>query len=229
MIFLSATLDEEDIYDLGLEGRRVLLLDSGTPIPKEARPVVYDPVGSMSFANRDRTLPHLVDKLAQLLHRHKGRKGLVHTTYELASKLRDTEFGKSSRVKFHSPESRGLAYYQWTRASDDSVLVGCAMHEGLDLADDLCRWQVATKINYPSMADPAIRAKAMSRPRWYQWEAAKHIQQLVGRNSRHAGDYGLTYILDSDFGRLYSRNRDLFSPSFHEQLTGATYDFDSGN
>ena len=220
MVFLTATFDQEDLYDLGLEGRRVKFLDAESPIPAANRPVVYDPVGSLGYGHRRSTLPKLEAYLTRLLQDQPG-KGLVHCTYELAAQLRAGPLGSHPRLRWHTPETRNVVYAGWRRAESDAVLVGCAMSEGLDLADDACRWQVVTKINFLNLTDPAVAAKLKLRPRWYQWQAVKHLEQAVGRVSRHPGDYGITWVVDSDFGRLWRQAQELFTPSFKEALVWA--------
>jgi hypothetical protein len=219
LVFMSATFHEEDLYDLGLEGRRVAVIECESPIPATDRPVVYDPVGSLSHDNQAATLPALVAKLNELLAKHDSERGVIHATYDLARTLRTTELANHPRLVWHGQSNRDRVYRDWlNNGQPDSVLVACGMSEGIDLAGDLARWQVVTKMMYPNKSDPAVAAKLALRPAWYNWVAARDVQQTVGRSSRGPGDFSVNYIVDSAFGSLYSNNREMFSPSFREAL-----------
>lgn len=222
LVFMSATFHQEDLYDLGLETRRVRIIDCGSPIPAECRPVVYRPVGSLGRASRGTSVPALAGELAQLLDQHATTRGVIHATYDLASQLRATELGRHPRLAWHGPTNAGRVYGDWLQRGavngDASVLVASGMTEGLDLHGDRARWQAVCKIQYPNLGDPAVLAKFRQRPEWFAWMAARDVQQAVGRVSRGPTDYGVSYVLDSDFAMLYNRHEAMFSPSFREAL-----------
>lgn len=223
LVFMSGTFHAEDLWDLGLEGRRVKVLDCGSPISPDDRPVVYEPVGSLAASAEDRNLPALAGRVRDLLERHPTERGVVHTTYALAAKLRPL-LADEPRLRWHSPSTRESVYADWRAEGgaggfDAPVLVACGMAEGIDLPGALCRWQAVTKLMFPDLSDPAVAAKAAARPAWYAWAAARDLQQAVGRSSRGPGDYSVTYILDSAFAGLYSRHRDMFPvASFQDAL-----------
>lgn len=216
LVLMSATISAEDIYDLGLDTRRVCYLDPPSAIPAEVRPIKYDGVADMSYKYQRESLPVLVEYLRELLARHPER-GVIHTTYALARQLRQAGL-LHDRLVYHGPDNALSTYRRWLSSSaPGAVLVACGMEQGIDLKYDRARWQVATKIAYPSLTDPAVAAKLRHRPQWYYWQAARHLQQLVGRVCRGPDDYGITYIADQQFERLY-KNKSLWFPWFSEAL-----------
>jgi Rad3-related DNA helicase len=218
LLFMSATFHAEDLYDLGLAGRRIEVVDCDNPIPADRRRVVYDPVGNLSYAAQDRTLDALVQRIQTLAGRHATERGVVHTTYDLARKLR-ARLGADPRFWWHSADNARRVYREWREAPGAPVLVACGMAEGIDLPGDLCRWQVVTKVPYPSLADAAVLAKAQSRPQWFRWHAARDIQQAVGRSTRGADDWSVTYVVDSAFWPLFMDHPDLWPPGFRESVS----------
>lgn len=217
LVLMSATFSEEDLWDLGLETRRVAVLEVGSPIPVEQRPVLYTPVGSLAFASQEETLPSLVGFLETKLNQF-PTKGIIHVTYAMAEKLR-ARF-KHDRVVYHTKLNKEAVYQSWLRSPPHlgQVLVGAGMTEGLDLKGDLARWQVITKVNFPSLADIAVFTKMQYRPRAYTWTAIREVIQATGRVCRDPTDSGVTYIVDSSFGRLYNQNCDMFPKYFKEAL-----------
>lgn len=222
LVLMSATLHEEDLYDLGLDQRRVAYIDCESPIPADCRPVVYDPVGSMAFSAQAATFPALVARLRALLARHPGQRGVIHATYSVAARLREA-LDSEPRLLWHDAATAASTYRRWLASSaPDSVLVASGMSEGIDLVGDRARWQVITQIGYPSKADPAILAKLAVRPAWYAWSAARDVQQAAGRVCRGPDDFGVTYILPTEWPALYTNNTGMFVPSFTESLCTAT-------
>ena len=65
----------------------------------------------------------------------------------------------------------------------------------------------------PGRADK-YRPRSLSRFR----QAAQALVQAVGRIVRGPEDWGLTYILDEQFGKLYGRCPQMFPGWFHEGL-----------
>ena len=96
--------------------------------------------------------------------------------------------------------------------------MACGLTEGLDVKDELGRWQIILKLPFLNLSDVAVAAKLQLRPKWYQWQCVKDIEQAVGRICRTPTDYGETIIIDSAFGNLFRNSGDLFSASFKEAL-----------
>jgi Rad3-related DNA helicase len=83
------------------------------------------------------------------------------------------------------------------------------MTEGLDLRDDLSRFQVIVKVPYPPFKDPYVTARRQLDKRWYPWQTAMRLIQATGRSVRSETDFAETYIVDSDFGKFRRINRNL--------------------
>jgi ATP-dependent DNA helicase DinG len=219
LVLMSGTVNRIDIEDLGLQNRRVLYVEAKSPIDPARRPVVIQPVTSVSY----KTLTQDVDRLAAhirdvLLPHHLGEKGVVHVTYGMA-KLLHKYFGSDPRFIFHEAGPDKKEKYEMFRrapASSGKVLVACGMYEGIDLPEDLGRWQVVAKVPWKSLASPAIKHKADLKPEWYAWQAAKDLIQACGRICRTEKDYGVTYILDDSVKRLLFQYEDLIPNWFKE-------------
>lgn len=216
VILMSATINQRDIRSLGLDRRRVCYLHCDSPIPAASRPVQYAPVVKMHRWNKEDGNVRMADAIFRLSQKHAHEKGLIHATYEQAEELArsirtmddPTRPGRplSERFIFHTPTSKAKAYQQFREASPESgtILVGSGMYEGLDLPDDLGRWQALAKIPWQSLEDPAIKHMAEVDPSWYTWETFKLLIQACGRICRTPTDYGITYILDGSFEKLYT-------------------------
>jgi Rad3-related DNA helicase len=82
------------------------------------------------------------------------------------------------------------------------------MAEGLDLKDDLSRFQIICKVPYPYL-DHYTKSRITLDPAWYQWRTALTLVQATGRSVRSKTDYAVTYVLDADFERFIARNKSV--------------------
>lgn len=216
IVLLSGTLSDHELHDLRLKGRRVVRLESGSAIPAERRPILREFVGSASFHSQTEYLHSIVEWLRDSAP---AGKGLVHMPYGWARKLEELlpqEFSRA--VWFHDAAGKSEALREWRVAEGEPILIGSGLEEGVDLRGPSFSWQAISKITWPSMEDPCIKALANSRPGWYNWAAVRHCVQASGRVSRAPDDFGATLILDSQFDRLLAESRHLFPKSFLDAL-----------
>ena len=96
------------------------------------------------------------------------------------------------------------------------------MYEGIDLPEDLGRWQIIVRTPWKSLADPAIRHKAGLDPEWFHWESLKDLIQACGRICRTPTDFGATYILDAAAQRLIDGAPGLIPHWFRDALDAGT-------
>lgn len=199
LVFLSATMNWQDLKELGLQRRRTHVIDLPSPIPADRRPVTLAPVGNMSYRFQDQTLPRMAAKLKELLDTRRG-KGLIHAPYSVAVKLK--ELLDHPRLITHDKEDKTEQYEAFRQAEGEPVLLASGLYEGIDLAGSDYTWQVVTKVPYPSLAEPVIAYRAETDADWYLWESLKVVLQACGRICRGADDYGETLLLDSSFDKL---------------------------
>ncbi len=216
---MSATIGAKDIEYLGLNRRRVYTIKCLSPILAERRPVKYEPVGSMSYAKQQDNLPRLAAKIRELLARHPNEKGVVHLTYSLAARLRPL-LSDEPRLIWHNKYDKQEQFRKFKagKPEDGGVLMASGLYEGIDLPHDDGRWQLIAKIPWPSLADPLINYLAEQDEEYYYWETLKLVLQACGRICRRLDDYGVTYISDSSFRRLYTGARKLMPSYFLDSL-----------
>ena len=88
------------------------------------------------------------------------------------------------------------------------------MMEGVDLADDASRFQILCKVPFPYLGDLVIKKRMEKNKMWYPYTTAKSVIQALGRSIRNDKDYAISYILDADWDRFYSRNFYMFPQEF---------------
>jgi Rad3-related DNA helicase len=217
IVLMSATIGPKDVEELRLNNLRVTYLKCGSPIPPANRPIAYEPVANMAFNYRKASVPLLAAKLKELLARFPS-KGLVHVPYDVATQLQ--AHLDDPRLIWHTKSDKARKFAEFTQ-SDDGVLMASGMYEGIDLPYDAARWQVIAVVPYPPLNVEWIKQRAAEDPTWYAWQTVKSLVQASGRVVRAADDFGETFLVDMQFGRLLQRHRSLFPTYFLEALRGA--------
>lgn len=219
LILMSGTIDAIDVKELGIQNRRICYLDCKSPIPPPHRPIVPVNLTSVNRSNIVESCQEIADYInTVLLPRHEGEKGVIHVTYQMANLL--SAHLTHPRYMLHDRTNKTSIYqeYRDSPASEGRVLVASGMYEGIDLPEDLGRWQVIAKAPWKSLGDPAIAYKAKHDEDWYQWQTLKDVIQASGRICRTPDDYGVTYLLDSSITNLLHTAERLVPEWFREAI-----------
>jgi len=214
VLMMSATIvDTHRFGELcGITGKFASLV-LPCPFPIENRPIVYSGVGKMSAREIDSSLPKLAAAVKEILKSHKGEKGIIHThTYKIAWYLKRVLSDR--RIIIHNSENRIDMLQKHIKSKKDTVLISPSMTEGVDLKDDLSRFQIVCKIPFPYLGDQLTRKKMNKWKWWYDFQTAKTVIQSSGRSVRSETDTAVTYILDASWERFFENNRSMFGPEF---------------
>ena len=221
VLFMSATILDGDAFCelLGLPKKDSSFLSLPSPFPSENRPVIAAGIGKMSAKHIDYTLPKIAKAVESILEEHKGDKGIIHChSYKIANFLKNNVKNGRNRLIFHNSEDRESALQKHINSSKDSVLVSPSMTEGVDLKDDISRFQIICKVPYPYLGDKLVRKKMNRWKWWYPLQTTKTIIQSFGRSIRSKDDFATTYILDEDWFRFFKTNTNFFPRDFREAI-----------
>ena len=214
-LMMSATIINQSTFaeSLGISPDQCVSITKESPFPVENRPIMVFPIGNMSSDHIDATLPKMAQAVKEILKEHKGDKGIIHChSFRVANYLRKNV--RDKRLIFHDSSDREEALQKHLTSKEPTVLVSPSMAEGIDLRDDLARFQVLLKVPYPSLGDKLVKKRMHRWTWWYPMQTIKTIVQSVGRGVRSETDHAVTYILDADWNRFYDRHKDLFPNAF---------------
>jgi Rad3-related DNA helicase len=215
VLLMSATIVNKDIFSksIGIETKDVSYLSIPSPFPVENRPIHFLPVGSMSKSMIDSTLPKMSEVVKMLLEKHPQEKGIIHcTNFKVAKYIKESI--NSSRLVLHDSSNREEMLKFHVDSKDPTVLVSPSMMEGVDLYDDLSRFQIICKVPFPYLGDLVVKKRMEKNKFWYPYMTAKSIIQSLGRSIRNESDHAVSYILDSDWEKFFRMNQMLFDKTF---------------
>ena len=207
IVLMSATIISKEKFCqlLGIKPEQAGYIKLDSPFPLENRPVAFSGVGKMNASNINNTLPKMAQAVQMILDAHPGEKGIIHAhSYKVANFIMNNV--RSSRLLTHDSSNRDDVLQQHMSSKEATVLVSPSMQEGVDLRDDLSRFQVLCKVPFPYLGDKLIKKRMYKWKWWYDYETTKTIVQSVGRSVRNEADFAVTYILDEDWHRFASKN-----------------------
>lgn len=209
-IMMSATIInvKELASSLGIKEDEMVFIDVPSTFPKENRPILRNYIGTLSKDNIDILMPKAIQAIEKILEDHKDEKGIIHAhSYKNADKIYEalkSRFG--SRILYPKNSSKQAeAMQDHAMSKKSTVLLSPSMTEGVDLKDDLSRFQIIFKVPYPNMGDKVVKARMKARPEWYGYKALLTLIQAYGRSVRSESDYAVTYVLDGAFESLIGR------------------------
>jgi len=216
VLMMSATILDPDTFadSLGIDKSRMKFIRIPSTFPAENRKIVFRPCGSMARRSIEDTLPKMVDAVRGILETHRGERGMIHVhSYRISDYI--IKHVNDPRILFHGSQDRERVLAEFLAdPSDDSVMVSPSMTDGLSLDDDLARFQIICKMPFPYLGDPQVFAKKNMSVAWYDLETAKRLVQAFGRAVRSCDDHAVTYVLDEDFDRFFSRTKARMFPRY---------------
>ncbi len=212
VVMLSATILDPATYlrSLGLEPDEAEVIQVASDFPPENRPIYLRPVAKLTRHQLEQGLPKLVRAIEEIMEAHPYDKGLIHAhSYKIASAIaRGLPKALQARLVTHDgSDGRDAALEAHIRSPEPTVLLTPSMTEGIDLYDELSRWQVICKIPYPYLGDAQIARRRELDPAWYDWRTCLTVVQAYGRSVRSKDDYAVTYLLDADFPAFLKRQQ----------------------
>lgn len=226
VLMLSATFPHNFCEILGLEEDEVSRVTIPSTFVVENRPAVF--LGNAPSINWRTTFNDhhfCIKAIRTILDRHPEDKGIIHSAnYKLFGQLRTIFKGNKRFVWVDRDLDKDEVIEYHAKSKIPTILVSPSMMEGVDLKDDLARFQVLLKVPYASLDDYTKKMMEIFDG-FYENETITKITQAYGRAVRSSDDFATFYILDGAFNRLLKRNRKLFSPYFLEALSVAKANF----
>jgi ATP-dependent DNA helicase DinG len=224
-LMMSATILDSDTFcrGIGLEPHDVNVIRVGSDFPLQNRPIYPLDVAYLNYdaLHKDAVKQIIAGAIDRIMTEHKDHKGIIHTTsYEQLNFIKEN-ISKDNRHRLleTDPETqRDEIIAEHINATRPTVLISPSLHLGLDLKDDLSRFQVITKVPYPSLGDRWINEKRKIDGQWYIWQTALRLVQAYGRSVRSKEDYAVTYVLDSGFENFAKKNKNILPDWFTQAI-----------
>lgn len=201
MVFMmSGTILDKNLFCQinGLDSSKSVYYSIESPFLPKNRPIIYMPLGKMSYAQKEETFKIYVTYIKKILEKYKNKKGIIHTnSFELANWIKDSI--KDPRLVYHDSSNKDEVLKEHMDNENPTVIVSPSMNVGVSFDNDYARFQIVAKVPYPSLASQKNKVRMKNNPDWYAWKTCADLIQTFGRIIRSHLDYGDTIILDGSF------------------------------
>ena len=232
LVLMSATVGNVQYFikHLGLSDVEVIRMDSSFDFSKS--PIIaVQPLLSMSHYNIDNNLPQLAKYVDYIANAHSNQNGIIHTSNKRIAAYLLANCNCSKRMLSYSNSHEKQQILKMLNADTNYIVVAYSMEEGVDLKDDLCRFQIIAKLSWAYIGDLIVKRKMEVYPEWYTMTTLNTTLQSIGRGNRHANDYCITYITDTSFVKIANacdevtqkRFVDMFYDQIDEQFVNDTF------
>ena len=208
-----------DCLGIKEEDYKFITVDSQFPVKN--RLIHYKPSGSMSYKNKRETMPIMLHDIEKICEEHDNDRGIIHSqSFDLTEfVINGSSYDLKKRLFFQKNYSNKEMMLAAHAASKNGIIIAPAMSEGLDLKDELSRFQIILKVPYPSFIEnPQLEMRMKISNDYYMFLTALKIVQSYGRSIRSETDYASTYILDEDFKSFFARSKSILPKWFKEAI-----------
>jgi len=189
---------------MGLDDDEYSYLELPCPFKAENRPIIYVKFGKMSYYDKKETFKIAIPVIKKILEKNKDHKGIIHSgNYQFSDWIRRNI--KDDRLLIHDSSTREKSLVHHIESEFETVLVSPSMMNGIDLKDDLSRFQIIIKVPFPNLQSSKVKRRLETKPEWYNWKTLIEMMQSYGRSVRNEDDWAETYVLDSCFDQVIQK------------------------
>ena len=196
VILMSATIIDPVNFCKTLGIDKFKYVEAESSFDSKNAPIYCNTKVKLNYHNLKRSLPKIIKQIKSICEHHKNDKGIIHThnntiTAFLLKQLTEDRF------LIREPGVRNEEILEQHLVSDKpTVLISPSMSHGVDLKDDLARFQIIIKAPYLPTKDKRIERLMKDDFNWYSNKMLCSVIQSCGRGVRSKKDYCTTYILD---------------------------------
>lgn len=218
ILLMSATIVDHKSFakSLGITEYKYVEVDS--TFDSKKAPIHISSTNKLNRSNMQKVLPSMAAQISQICEAHKNEKGIIHThTLQITQFLQKSL--KSDRFLFRDVESKNENILsKHTRSPEPTVLVSPSMTFGVDLRDDLARFQIIVKGAFLPLSDVRVKRLFDEDKVWYTNKMLINLVQACGRGIRSKEDYCVTYILDGTLFDIIVQNKDKLPKYFIDRF-----------
>jgi Rad3-related DNA helicase len=225
-LFMSATIDKFSFCEnMGLAEKDIAFIDTPkSPFPIEHRKIDLLNIKRLSYGSTEEDELEVIKTINKIMDEHPEERGLILTSSvpRCQKIIRYLSPKNTRRIRIcHSYNKDGKTQDEIISehsADPTGVLLSSSLWEGVDLKDDLSRFQIIAKVPYPNYKEKRTKAKMDKFPLWYTAQTLTKLLQGFGRSIRSEDDWARTYVLDTAVNNVFFKAQRMIPRAYHDVL-----------
>lgn len=206
IVLLSATIINHKKFasTLGIEESEYDYIEAPSSFDASNAPIYIAKNNLINYKNIDALLPKISKQLIFLCNKHKNEKGIIHThTNKITNYIYSNIIDKRFTIRKDDITNEDILRIH--KYKPNSILISPSLGFGVDLKDDLARFQIIIKLPFLPINSKRVKLLLEKDKDWYLMKMFVNLIQSCGRGVRSEKDYCVTYIMDSTLINILTR------------------------
>lgn len=219
IVLMSATIIDHKHFakSLGIDDYEYVEVDSTFDPAKS--PIYISSKYKLNYKTLNNSLPGICEQIKIIIEHHKNEKGIIHThSNEITSFIKERLKGNSRLLCRDTNNTNEDILKIHSESIDPTILVSPSLVYGIDLKDNLARFQIIVKLPFLPLSSKRIKKLFQLDSNWYENKMLNAVVQAAGRATRNKDDFSSTYILDGNFINVVKRVKSKLPKYFIDRI-----------
>jgi ATP-dependent DNA helicase DinG len=218
ILLMSATIIDPQNFAKTLGIEKYKFIETKSPFNADKSPIYISSKYKLNYKSLQENLPKVANLIQQICDEHGDEKGVIHThTSYITEFLKNRLSGDRFQYRYEEINNEKLLQ-EHIIADYPSVLVSPSITHGIDLKDNLARFQIIVKLPYMPLGDERIKTLFEEDSNWYTNKMLSSLVQACGRGIRSQDDWCITYILDGGASSAIQRSKTKLPKFFVDRV-----------
>lgn len=219
VVLMSATIIDHRHFAQQLGIHEYSYVEAQSDFDPQKSPIFVSSQHKLNYKNLKVVLPKICNQINEIINHHKNEKGIIHTHTQEITNIIQEKLGANERFLFRDQFATNeeiISLHQ--QSQNPSILVSPSLMFGLDLKDDLARFQIIVKLPFLPLSSKRIKKLFEKDKAWYENKMLNAVVQACGRATRGKDDHSVTYILDGNFINIVKQTKNKLPKYFIERI-----------
>jgi len=218
VVLMSATIIDHKHFAKSLGIKDYEYVEVESTFDAEKSPIFISAKYRLNYKNLQHSLPGICEQIKLIATHHKNDKGIIHTHSNDITNFVKDKLGNSRYLYRETNTTNEDILKMHSNSTEPTVLVSPSLVYGIDLKDDLARFQIIIKLPFLPLASKRVKKLFELDSEWYENKMLNAVVQASGRGTRNKDDYCSTYVLDGNFINVVKRTKNKLPKHFIERI-----------
>ena len=219
ILLMSATIIDHKNFAKCLGIKDYEYIEAPSTFDPKKSPIYISSKHKLNYKTLKTALPLIADQVKLIVKHHKADKGIIHTHTQSICTFLKEHLHDDYRFLYRDQRDTNEKILEEHYTTDDpTVLVSPSMTHGIDLRDDLARFQIIVKLPFLPLNQKRIKRLFDNDAQWYENKMLNALVQASGRATRNDADHCITYILDGTIMDVLSRAKHKLPKHFVDRF-----------